>query len=127
MLIGGDPRAVGLHVLDARTKRREVAGALTMAVFRRGKEIPEAIVAAKAGKAAWAPGAPPAPDSPAAAVPYVTIERLLGVLGHLKPTDGRAAPGERDAAIAAFQADRGLPVTGQPSLALLGRLIEAAQ
>lgn len=126
VLAGGELRAVGLHVLDAHTKAHAVAGALTMAAFAGGAQVPQAIRTAKAG-GAWAAGGAPGPDSPAAAVPNKTIERLLSDLGRLKRSDRQPAAGERQAAIAAFQADRGLPVTGEPSVALLAQLIEATK
>ncbi len=52
-----------------------------------------------------------------------------GLLQHLGYTNGvNGHGGSRDlrAAIIAFQKQRGLPVTGQPSVKLLGQLIPAA-
>ena len=65
----------------------------------------------------------PGKGSPAAQLPKGTIDHLLTRLGYLS-TYGSAA---RSAAIRAFEADRGLAVTGAPSLALMNHLLIAAR
>lgn len=68
----------------------------------------------------------PAKGSPASAVPLDTIGWFLGDLGRLREHKGAVRPGERRAAIVAFRNEANLPVSGEASLARLGRLIQAA-
>jgi hypothetical protein len=71
---------------------------------------------------AHAPGA----GSPADRLPRDTVHNLLQQLGYTNSVNGHAgSPGLR-AAIIAFEKKWGLPVTGQPSVQLLGQLIPAA-
>ena len=73
----------------------------------------------------WGRGQAPA-GGPASPVPADTVTRLLGHLGYLDPSgprDGKA----RAAAIGRAEADLGLPPSGRPSAALLGRLMAAAR
>jgi len=127
LLVLGDGRisAVGLNVLDAWGRQGEIAGALSMDVFRAGRGPRDAVRAFRATGAAWDHGKPPGRGSPASPLPFRTIERLLGELGDLAVSKRAPAPADRRAAIEAFQARTGLPVTGEASLALLGRLIAA--
>ena len=123
----GSLSVIGLHVLDMQTKRGRMAGALTAAVFRPGTGRTEAIRALRRSGASWGPGRPPGRGSPAAATPITTIDGLLDTLGLLDNRQGPEGAARRRAAIAAFQADAGLPVTGEPSLSLLGQLIAARE
>jgi V8-like Glu-specific endopeptidase len=127
VLADGEFRVVGLHVLNARTTKGRVAGALSVELFhpRGGNE--QAIQAVRRAGPVWSRGGIPAGGSPASAVPLQTIDHLLGRLGHLARAHTPRKAKEREAAIAAFQSQAGLPVSGEASLALLGRLIQAAQ
>ena len=71
---------------------------------------------------AHAPGA----GSPADRLPRDTIHGLLQHLGYTNGVKSHAGSRDLRAAIIAFQKQRGLPVTGQPSVKLLGQLIPAA-
>ncbi len=123
LLAGGRIWVVGLQVV--RTKKKssdaEVAGAVSATVFRQDFE-PQAVRAMKSIPGVWGTGRSPAPDSPAVAQPRKTIAGLLARLGYLTSEDS----GDRTAAIRAFERAQGLPVTGAPSLALLGQLLRAA-
>ena len=64
---------------------------------------------------------PPAP-TPAGSPDLVTAQRALNQLGYYQgPTDGAASPALH-LAIAAYQRDQGLPVTGSPDAATIGKL-----
>ena len=119
----GEVRVTALHVLNARTKAGETAGALSVALFQPGKGVKQAIAAARRGGAAWSNGHAPANGGPAAPIPQRTIEALLRTLGLLPAA--ATDPAAQKAAISAFQAKAGLPVNGKASVALLGRLILA--
>jgi V8-like Glu-specific endopeptidase len=123
LLADGRLWVVGLQVV--RTKKKSngdaVAGAVSAAVFRQDVE-PQASRALKSVPGVWRLGRSPGPDSPAAAQPRNTIANLLERLGYLASEDSA----ERSAAIRAFERAQGLPVTGAPSLALLGELLRAA-
>ncbi len=71
--------------------------------------------------AAHAPGA----GSPADRLPRDTIHGLLQNLGYTNGVNGHGESPDSRAAIIAFEKERGLPVTGQPSVKLLGQLIPA--
>ncbi len=75
------------------------------------------------GDATAAAGRAPEQPSPAAALPHETVRQLLDRLGYLG--QGEAGTAQTRAAIMAFQGDQGLPVTGEPTIDLLGRLIVA--
>ncbi len=126
-LAGGKLRVIGLHVLDMQTKQGHVAGALSAALFRPGTGREEAVSALRRAGSDWGGGRPPKSGSPAASAPVKTIEDLLSELGLLDPRRGGPDTTRRRAAIEAFQADAGLPVTGEPSLTLLGHLISARE
>jgi V8-like Glu-specific endopeptidase len=120
----GEVRVTGLHVLNARTKAGETAGALSVALFQPGRGAAQAVAAARRGGATWVNGRAPAGKSPAAPIPRRTIGKLLTTLGFLK-AGAVDDPAARKAAIAAFQAKSELPIDGKASLALLSRLILA--
>lgn len=120
----GEIRVTGLHVLNARTKGGETAGALSVALFQPGKGAVQAVAAARRGGATWSYGQAPASGGPAAPIPRRTIDALLTSLGLLPPATAND-PAAQKAAISAFQAKAGLPVNGKASVALLGRLILA--
>ncbi len=107
---GGELRAASAHLAAA------ASGSLGAALGQAGVAIGE--------------GQAPPPGA-AAALPLATIDYFLIHLGYMAPrTEGdfRAPNGAaRAAAIRAFQSRNGLAVDGQPSLALMGYLIWAAQ
>lgn len=127
VLVDGTLCAVGLHVLDAPRPGAEVAGALSLGLFHPQGGARQAVQAARRAGATWGAGRAPDRGSPAAALPVRTIEQLLGELGYLDGPSAAGGAARRSAAIAAFQARTGLPVTGEPSLALLERLIAAVR
>ena len=125
LVIAGDEfQVAGLHVINTRTKDGDTAGALSMALFQPGPGAPQAVAAARRGGATWGRGQAPAEGGSAAPVPLRTIDRMLLTLGLLAASQD-ADPAARREAISAFQAKAGLPVTGEASVALLGRLILA--
>ena len=65
----------------------------------------------------------PSARSPASHLPRDTIHTLLQRLGYATGVNGSARSAGSRAAIIAFEEDRGLPVTGEPSMTLLGQLI----
>ncbi len=135
VLDGGKFQVLGLHVLNANSNGGKVAGALSVRLFPAGTGDRQAIRAVGRAGTPWSAGHAPRRGSPASALPLRTIDLLLDRLRHAKsaraagaPAPGAPAqhdPAQRDAAIAAFQSQRGLPVTGQASLDLLGSLIQA--
>jgi V8-like Glu-specific endopeptidase len=125
IIAGDDFRVAGLHVLNTRTKDGDTAGALSVVLFQPGPGASQAVAAARRGGVTWGRGQAPAEGGPASPVPLRTIDRLLMSLGLLAPSPD-ADPAARRDAISAFQAKAGLPVTGEASVALLGRLILAA-
>jgi V8-like Glu-specific endopeptidase len=130
VLDGGMIRVVGLHVLNANSNAGQVAGVLSVRLFHAGTGKRQAIRAVGRAGAPWSAGRAPRQGSPASALPLQTIDRLLDRLQHAEPARAAGDPdqhgaAQRDAAIAAFQSQHGLPVTGQASLDLLGSLIQA--
>ncbi len=131
----GKFRVIGLHVLHGNSSTGKVAVAVSVRLFHAGTGNRQAIRAVNRAGAPWSAGPAPRKGSPANALPLQTIDRLLDRLQHTRSTrtagaSSQNAPAERDptqrgAAIAAFQSQRGLPVTGQASLDLLGSLIQA--
>jgi len=109
---------VHLFKLDGR----QVGAGISMTAFHDGAD-PQARRALEQIGRVWQSGRPPDAGSPAARLPRGTIDQLLTRLGYL--TEGSAAG--RGAAIRAFEADRGLTVTGAPSLALMNQLLIAAR
>ncbi len=77
------------------------------------------VLNSQALSAAHAPG----DGSPADRLPHDTIQGLLQHLGYTNGVNGSARSAGTRAAIIAFEEDRGLPVTGEPSMTLLGQLI----
>ncbi len=125
VLADGEFRVAGLHVLNARTKKGRAAGALSAALFHPRGGTGQAVRAVRRAGDVWSGGRAPAGGGPASPIPLGTIDHLLARLGHLDRADGQRKARERQAAIAAFQSRAGLPVTGEASLALLGRLIQS--
>jgi V8-like Glu-specific endopeptidase len=124
VFVDGQIRVAGLHVLNAQTKTGETAGALSVALFQPGTGAAQAVAAAQRGGATWANGHAPANGGLAAPIPRRTIDTLLTSLGLLPPAEAND-PAAQKAAISAFQEKSGLPVNGEASVALLGRLILA--
>ena len=125
VLDGGAFRVVGLHVLNANSSDGKVAGVLSVGLFHAGTGNRQAIRAVGRAGAPWSAGHAPHQGSPASALPLQTIDRLLDRLQPAESARTQHGPVQRGAAIAAFQSRRGLPVTGQASLDLLGSLIQA--
>jgi len=120
-VVDGTVRVVGLHVISLEAGQGAAAGVLTTAIFDPSRGSAQAATTLAGVRGAWRPGEPPAPGGPASAVPLKTIDRLLDRLAKV----GGPTREDRRAAIAAFQAWRGLAVTGTPSVALLAQLIQA--
>ena len=125
VLNGGKFRVIGLHVLNGNSNAGEVAGVLSVRLFHAEAGNRQAIRAVGRAGAPWSVGHAPRQGSPASALPLQTIDRLLDRLQPAESARTQHGPVQRDAAIAAFQSRRGLPVTGQASLDLLGSLIQA--
>jgi V8-like Glu-specific endopeptidase len=127
VLDAGEVRVAGLHVLNGRARGGKVAGALSVGLFHPKGGTGQAVRAVRRAGPVWSAGRAPDVDGPASALPLETIDHFLGRLGHLRRSKAQQEPKERAAAIAEFQSQAGLPVTGQASLALLGRLIRATR
>ena len=127
VLNDGKIRVAGLQVLNAQAGDGKVAGALSVGLFHPKSGTDQAVRAVRRAGLVWTDGRAPAGGSLASAVPLKTIDHLLGSLGHLNPESLAAGVNERQVAIATFQSQAGLPVTGEASLALLGRLIQATR
>jgi len=125
ILAGGKMSVIGLHVLDLQTKSGRMAGALSVAMFEPKSGQADAIAALRQSGASWGTGRAPEPGSPAAPAPAKTVDALLGELGLLNSPRSNPGNSGRQAAIEAFQAEAGLPVTGKASLGLLAHLIAA--
>ena len=134
--IDGEIRAVGIHV--AYGTLGDVQAQLSQ--FARGEFVGRAVTVGAhevgARLAGRAPAFGGATLAAAAPVPIDTIDSLLQRLGYGRletaagPDAARAAappaatPMGRAEAIAAYQRQRGISVTGQPSIELLARLVE---
>jgi V8-like Glu-specific endopeptidase len=130
VLDGGKFRVVGLHVINANTNTGKVAGVLSVRLFHAKTGDSQAVRAVRRAGAAWSAGHPPQQGGPASPLPLQTIDQLLDwlQLAEAAPppsTSARRDPAQRTAAIAAFQSQRGLPVTGRATFDLLGSLIQA--
>ena len=125
VLTDGQVQAVGIHVLNGKGVRGQIAGALSVGLFHPKGGKRQAVKAVRGAGDIWGRGRLPTNGSPAASVPLLTIDRLLGELGHLTPGTVETNGTARRTAIAAFQTDAGLPVTGEASLDLLDRLVQA--
>lgn len=69
-----------------------------------------------------------APKAGAASpVPLVTISNLLESLGYAEDAPAGQQDAAREAAIRSFESSKGLPVTGEASIPLLGEIIEASE
>lgn len=127
ILSGGGLRVLGLHTLRTVDDQGVAYGAvLAASAFDPAQGEPHAIAAGRAAGLSWDQGAGPAAGGQAREEPSDTVAQLLARLGFLgKGQDTAHAPGARQAAIKAFQKSTGLPVTGEPSIALLARLAAA--
>ncbi len=68
----------------------------------------------------------PGNNSPASRLPRNSIAGLLKQAGYASGVNGHTDPSDLRAAIMTFEKSRGLPVTGRPSVKLLGLLLFAA-
>jgi localization factor PodJL len=116
------------YLIAARAGDAEArAGAMRV----RGALTPDARAVAERAAAGFQPTQPDAQTTLAAASTttpqpaspdLVTAQRALNQLGYYQgPTDGQASPALR-LAIAAYQRDQSLPVTGAPDAATVGKL-----
>jgi localization factor PodJL len=109
-----ESKAGALRVRDGLTPDARSVAERAAAGFQPTQASP-ATAAAAAAPAAVAPAAAPSPD-------LVTAQRALNQLGYYQgPTDG-AASQALHLAIAAYQRDQNLPVTGNPDPATIGKL-----
>ncbi len=126
LLFAGDQvHVIAMEVHLFELDGRRVGAAVSMTAFGDGDD-PQARQALTRVGPVWQNGQPPDLGSPAADVPRATIDQLLAELGYLS-ADGTPIKARRDAAIRAFEADRGLSPTGAPSLALMNQLLIAAR
>jgi hypothetical protein len=125
LFAGNQVHVVAMEVHLFELDGRQVGAAISMTAFRDDAE-PQARRALDQVGRIWKNGQPPSIGSPAADLPQDTIDQLLAELGYLRG-DGPAMKARRDAAIRAFEADRGLTPTGTPSLALMNQLLIAAR
>jgi V8-like Glu-specific endopeptidase len=127
LLFAGDQVSViAMEVHLFKLEGRQVGAAISMSAFHDGDE-PQARRALEQVGRVWQSGRPPSTGSPAASLPQDTIDQLLARLGYLTEDDAAAIKARRGAAIRAFEADRGLTLTGAPSLALMNQLLIAAR
>jgi V8-like Glu-specific endopeptidase len=127
LLFAGDQVSViAMEVHLFKLDGRQVGAAISMTAFHDGAE-PQARRALEQIGRVWQSGRPPSTGSPAASLPQGTIDQLLARLGYLTEDGAAAIKARRGAAIRAFEADRGLTVTGAPSLALMNQLLIAAR
>jgi len=123
LLFAGDHvRVIAMEVRLFEMDGRKVGAAISMTAFRGRADAQADRTLAQAGPV-WRNGRPPGAESPAGRVPHGTIDHLLARLGYLSVGNTAA----RGAAIRAFEADRGLAITGAPSLALMNQLLMAAR
>ncbi len=125
LFAGNQVHVIAMEVHLFELDGRKVGAAVSMTAFRDGAEPKARRALAQVGQV-WQNGQPPGSGSPAADFPRSTIDRLLAQLGYLDE-GGAANKARRDAAIRAFEADRGMTPTGAPSLALMNRLLMAAR
>ena len=125
LFAGNQVHVIAMEVHLFELDGRQVGAAISMTAFRDDAE-PQARRALDQVGRIWKNGQPPGIGSPAADLPQDTIDQLLAELGYLRE-GGPAMKARRDAAIRAFEADRGLTPTGTPSLALMNQLLIAAR
>ncbi len=92
-----------------------------LAPLQMSRSFARSVLNGRALPAAHVPGT----GSPADRLPRDTIHGLLQHLGYRSGVNGHAESSDLRAAIASFEKEQGLPVTGQPSMKLLGQLIPA--
>lgn len=121
LFAGGEVRVIAMEVILFDLDGRQAGTAISMSALR-GDHDPQAARALRRIGNIWQGGHAPEPGGPAAHLPFGTIDRLLVRLGYAK----NGGAGRRGVAIRAFQEDKGIAVTGQPSLELLTQLLAAA-
>lgn len=121
----GRPLVIGIHTVRAETEEGEAyAGVLSAGVFFPKGGVKAAVEAGLLGKISWGWGSAPAGSGEARALPRQTIDQLLARLGYLASGE-EASAASRENAIRSFEDRNGLPITGRPSVALLGALVGA--
>ena len=115
--VDGEARVIGLTTIALSGPGERYGGAIATSMLTDGGEWPRATAEIKAEgfKPALSGHAPP-PGGPAAPTPGTTVARLLHLAG---PGSKRAQAG----AIEAAEREHGLPLTGAPSVAVLGALL----
>ena len=119
-----NPELPFLMFLDGAFRAR--ANPFLLAQVEAGRVTSAAFRGLGRNGALWGKSRPPDGGGPAAPLPVDSIERLLRQFGYLDragPRNDRALA----AAIRGYQEALGLPVTGRPSLDLLGRLMDQAR
>lgn len=118
--------AVGLHAIDLkRPDGPSLAGVLSLSLFHPDGGRSDAAAALSRTSARWRIGKAPGAQSEAAMIPLRTIDSLLVRLGYLQGKNLVAKEEARALALSRFQADKGLPKSGRPSVAMLGALLQA--
>ena len=109
------------------------AGGLSKLLFIHGEfrvlapqQMPRAFARSVLNGRALSAAHVPGTGSPADRLPRDTIHGLLRNLGYTNGVNGHAGSPDLRAAIVSFEKEQGLPVTGEPSVKLLGQLIPAA-
>lgn len=110
IFMDGEVRAVANQVMRSRTVTNGAARDITRSIRNAG--------------AVWGKSRAPAHNSPAASVPRDTITTLLTSLGFMNGATAGKDGESLTRAISDFQGRSGLPVTGRPSLPLLGQLMD---
>ncbi|MGF1607827.1 MAG: trypsin-like serine protease [Kiloniellales bacterium] len=120
-------RVLGLHTQRLDSDQHEpYAAVLAATIFDPAQGTAEATAAGRVAGLTWGPGMPPQAGGQARGEPGNTVAQLLARLGFLDgPSDAGPTAADRQAAIRAFEQANGLPVTGEPSIALLARLAAA--
>ena len=115
--IDGEARVIGLTTILLSGPGERYGGAIATSMLTDGGEWPRAEAAIRAeGFVPVLAGRPPPPGGPATPTPDVTVAGLL----HLGASGDRRALSR---AIEAIEREHGLPVTGTPSVTVLGALL----
>ncbi len=117
--LNGEARVIGVTTISLSGPGEHYGGAIATSILTEGRDWPKATAAIKAeGFVPAFSGHPPPPGSAAAATPAATVARLLNLSA---PESERGLA----TAIAVVERTRGLPVTGAPSVGVLGTLLES--
>ncbi len=118
--------AVGLHSIDLQTAdERHLAGVLSLSIFHPSGGSNDASGALSKTTVRWVSGQLPDRDSEAARVPVTTIDNLLAKLGYLRLSSKSTSIRARSRALTRFQSENGLASSGEPSIEIMGHLLQA--